>query len=238
MLNPAEGPDTVNDVLNLDDCRLPKDQRKNRPEQADSPELVAFDFATGGVVADDDALGGGLEDDLPPQAQGLVDFHSKELDDLLEQIDSDDGADAGVSRFSSFFNKPQTAPSNQTPGIDSLQHHPRSELGLRVQQQLDQRRPMVDPSVWAAQQHAPPQPPTRPMAPPQLAADPAVLDMRSLQGNFSTQEFIRWNYAAAGFSKITNFLDRILMEHTKLICSLEFELILITICSIRTHSRS
>ena len=184
----TDGPDTVHDVLNLDDCRLPKDQRKkDRPEQADSPELVAFDFSTGGVVAGgDDALGGGLEDDLPPQAQGLVDFHSKELDDLLEQIDSDDGIDAGVSRFSSFFNKPQPAPS-QAP-LESLQHHPRSDLGLRVQQQLDQRRPMVDPSVWAAaqqqHQHAPPQPPTRPMAPPQLAADPAVLDMRSLQGNF------------------------------------------------------
>ena len=184
----TDGPDTINEVLNLDDCRLPKDQRKNRPEQSDSPELVAFDPSTWGQPGAaggglEDELGG-LEDDLPKDAPGLEGFHSKELDDLLDQIDSDDGGDVGVSRFQSMFNKPQ-APS----AIDALQQ-PRSELGARVLDQrraeIDPGRRLVDPSVWggpAQQQQPPPPPPThRPLAPPHLTADPAVLDMRSLQG--------------------------------------------------------
>ena len=40
-----------------------------------------------------------------------------------------------------------------------------------------------------------------------------------------------------GFSTISHFPDRILMEHIEPICSLEFELTLISICSIRIRSR-
>ena len=40
------------------------------------------------------------------------------------------------------------------------------------------------------------------------------------------------------FSKITQFLDRILMEHIELICSLECELALLSLCPIRTFSRN
>ena len=39
------------------------------------------------------------------------------------------------------------------------------------------------------------------------------------------------------FSKISHFLERILMEHTELICSLESKLFFISIRSIRTCSR-
>ena len=37
---------------------------------------------------------------------------------------------------------------------------------------------------------------------------------------------------SVGFSKITHFLERILMEHKELICSLEPKLTLVSICSI------
>ena len=39
------------------------------------------------------------------------------------------------------------------------------------------------------------------------------------------------------FSKIAYFLERILMEHIEMVCSLEFELFFISICSIRIRSR-
>ena len=39
------------------------------------------------------------------------------------------------------------------------------------------------------------------------------------------------------FLKITHFLEQILMEHIETICSLEFELFFISICSIRNCSR-
>ena len=48
----------------------------------------------------------------------------------------------------------------------------------------------------------------------------------------------RSELCCSGFSKITHFLGRILMEHIGLVCSLEPGLISISICSIRIHSRN
>merc|ERR1711962_775429 len=124
--------------MNANESISPSD--RGGPRDSESPELVAFDMgnfgkatAGGGGLEDDlgggledglgddlGGLGGGLEDNTTPRHPGeggLQDFNSKELDDLLDQVDiadedllddpfkQDSDEDIrGESRFISFIN--------------------------------------------------------------------------------------------------------------------------------------
>lgn len=195
----TEGADTMYDVLNLDDCRLPEHAKaleSSTPSSAPdnrgggrsaSPELVAFDMGNfgksgGGLGGLEDELGGGLEDNASPRhpgAGGLQDFNSKELDDLLDQVDigdevdlladpfkqdSDEDTRDGESRFISFINK-------QEP---NLHPHPPTNQSARLSNIWDRAPPslqqMVPPQIPNIQQHRPP------------VADPSILEMRGIQG--------------------------------------------------------
>ena len=184
----TEGADTMYDVLNLDDCRLPEHAKAHESISPDrggsaSPELVAFDMgnfgkSTGGGLEDE--LGGGLEDELGglednasprhPGEGGLQDFNSKELDDLLDQVDiadedlledpfkqDSDEDTRGESRFISFINKQEPNP-NPT----------------RLSNIWDRAPPSL-------QQMAPPQIPNVQHRPPPVA-DPSILEMRGIPG--------------------------------------------------------
>ena len=200
----TEGADTMYDVLNLDDCRLPEHAKAHESISPDrggsaSPELVAFDMgnfgkATGGGGLEDE-LGGGLEDELGglednasprhPGEGGLQDFNSKELDDLLDQVDiadedlledpfkqDSDEDTRGESRFISFINKQEPNPNP-----------------ARLSNIWDRAPPSL-------QQMAPPQIPNVQHRPPPVA-DPSILEMRGIPGE--TNDYIQVSKSFLGF---------------------------------------
>ena len=151
----TDGADTMYDTIDLDNCKLPEHQglekKEIRNDGSGSPELVPFDFGSGG-----------LEGDAP---KGLVGFDSKELDDLIGQIPDDLGqvssddeggfGDVGTSRFSSFFNKSgsntaqdRKPPSPRLHNIDpSVWGPPPPQLSQQIQHipPPETRPPIIDP---------------------------------------------------------------------------------------------
>ena len=60
---------------------------------------------------------------------------------------------------------------------------------------------------------------------------------RATKFDFTSEElYIRIEMTLHSFFDIINFVERIIIEHIELICSLESELSLMSICSIRTPS--
>ena len=207
----TEGADTMYDVLNLDDCRLPEHAKMREAHESSisppdrggsaSPELVAFDMgnfgkATGGGLEDElGGLEGGLEDGLGgledtatprhPGEGGLQDFNSKELDDLLDQVDiadedlledpfkqDSDEDTRGESRFISFINKQEPNPNQSRL----------SNIWDRAPPSLQQMAPPQIPNV----QHRPPP-----------VADPSILEMRGIPGK--TYSNIQFTNSCLGF---------------------------------------
>ena len=60
---------------------------------------------------------------------------------------------------------------------------------------------------------------------------------RVVIGNYAVAPMNTENKVCVGFSNLSNFLERILMEHIEQICSLESKLFFMSICFIRTRSR-
>merc|ERR1711917_152821 len=153
-----------------------------------------FGKATGGGGLEDE-LGGGLEDELGglednasprhPGEGGLQDFNSKELDDLLDQVDiadedlledpfkqDSDEDTRGESRFISFINKQEPNPNP-----------------ARLSNIWDRAPPSL-------QQMAPPQIPNVQHRPPPVA-DPSILEMRGIPGE--TNDYAQVSKSFLGF---------------------------------------